>query len=49
MIIYFYIIVYQHFHLRSARVFLVGSPFGFLAGPLTPDILAQKERFLAPP
>jgi len=35
--------------LRRASVFLVGSPLGFLAGPLTPDIRAQNDalRFAA--
>ncbi len=28
--------------MRRARAFLVGLPLGFLIGPLTPDILAQK-------
>jgi len=32
--------------LRSANVLRVGFPLGFLAGPLTPDIRAQKDFFL---
>ena len=28
--------------MRSASVLRVGLPLGFFAGPLTPDILAQK-------
>ncbi len=39
----------QHFHLRNANALRVGLPFGFFIGPFTPFILAQKERFLAPP
>jgi hypothetical protein len=40
---------YQHFHRLSARAFLVGRPLVSFIGPLTPDIRAQKDRFLGPP
>jgi hypothetical protein len=40
---------YQHFHRLSARAFRVGRPLVSFIGPLTPDIRAQKDRFLGPP
>lgn len=39
----------QHFHLLSARALRVGLPLESFIGPLTPDIRAQKDRFLGPP
>jgi hypothetical protein len=42
-------VFHQHFHLAKLAALRVGLPFSSFIGPLTPDILAQKDFFLDPP